>query len=85
MTPHQIAIIRKVLYDLAREGTGNGKCFCRGCVLEGAAAEFLRLHDGLERLYRMTGSDVQREADFLGVHPGILADTVEQIVRRYAK
>ena len=83
MTPEQIAIIRKVLDDLAREGAGNGECSCRGCVLEGAAAEFIRLRDAIERLYRMTGSDVQREADSLGVCPATLADTVEQIVRRF--
>ena len=83
MTPEQIAIIRKVLDDLAREGTGNGECSCRGCVLEGAAAEYLRLHDAIQRLYAMTPNDVQREADFLDVRPAILADTVEQIVRRF--
>lgn len=83
MTPEQIAIIRKVLDDLAREGAGNGECSCRGCVLEGAAAEYLRLHDALQRLYAMTPNDVQREADFLDVRPAILADTVEQIVRRF--
>ena len=83
MTPEQIAIIRKVLDDLAREGAGNGECSCRGCVLEGAAAEFLRLYDALQRLYAMTPNDVQREADFLDVRAAILADTVEQIVRRF--
>ena len=83
MTPEQIAIIRKVLDDLAREGTGNGECSCRGCVLEGAAAEYLRLHDAIQRLYRMTGFDVQREADSLGVCPAALADDVGQIVRRF--
>ena len=85
MTPEQITIIRKVLDDLAREGTGNGECSCRGCVLEGAAAECLRLHDALERLYAMTPGDVQGNADFLSVHPAMLADTVEQIVRRYVQ
>ena len=83
MTPEQIAIIRKVLDDLAREGTGNGECSCRGCVLEGAAAEYLRLHDAFERLCRMTGFDVQCEADSLGVCPVTLADEVQQIVRRF--
>ena len=85
MTPDQIAIIRKVLDDLAREGAGNGECSCRGCVLEGAAAEYLRLHDAIRRLYAMTPNDVQREADFLDVRSGLLADTVEQIVRRYVQ
>jgi hypothetical protein len=50
-----------------------------------AAAEYLRLHDALERLYRMTPADVQREADFLHVRSATLADTVEQIVRRYVQ
>ena len=83
MSPEQIEVIRKVLDDLARENTGSGECSCRCCVLEGAAAEFLRLHDALERLYSMTGKDVQGHADWLGVHSGLLADTVEQIVRRF--
>ena len=85
MTPEQIAIIRKVLDDLAREGTGNGECSCRGCVLEGAAAEYLRLHDACQRLCRIASRDVHCEADFLDVHPVILADTVEQIVRRFLR
>ena len=50
-----------------------------------AAAEFLRLHDASERLCRMTGSDVQREADSLGVCPASLADDVQQIVRRFLR
>ena len=85
MTPHQIEVIRKVLDDLARENTGSGECSCRCCVLEGAAAEYLRLHDAIGRLRRMTGSDVLREADSLGVCPAAMADTVEQIVRRYVQ
>ena len=85
MTPEQIAIIRKVLDDLAREGTGNGECSCRGCVLEGAAAEYLRLHDACGRLCRITSRDVQREADSLGVCPAMLAYEVERIVRRFLR
>ena len=54
-------------------------------ILARAAAEYLRLHDALQRLYSMTGKDVQGHADWLGVHSGRLADTVEQIVRRFLK
>ena len=52
-------------------------------MLARAAAEFLRLHDAVGRLRRMTGSDVLCEADSLGVCPAALADEVGQIVRRF--
>ena len=74
MTPDQIEFVRELLAALPEDERP---------ILARAAAEFLRLHDAIERLYRMTGSDVQREADFLDVRPGILAHTVEQIVRRF--
>ena len=74
MTPDQIESTRELLAALPEDERPT---------LARAAAEFLRLHDALERLYRMTPNDVQREADFLDVWPGILADTVEQIVRRF--
>ena len=76
MTPNEIEGLRKFLATYPEE---------ERMILARAAAEFLRLHDALERLYRMTGSDVQREADFLGVRSATLADTVEQIVRRYVQ
>ena len=76
MTPEQIQSTRELLAALPEDERPTLAC---------AAAEFLRLHDALERLYRMTGSDVQREADSLGVCPATLADTVEQIVRRYVQ
>ena len=74
MTPEQIESTRELLAALPEDERPT---------LARAAAEFLRLHDALQRLYGMTPSDVRREADFLDVRPGLLADTVEQIVRRF--
>jgi hypothetical protein len=74
MTPDQIEFVRELLEAIPEDERP---------VLARAAAEFLRLHDAIERLCRMTPNDVQREAAFLDVRPGILADTVEQIVRRF--
>jgi hypothetical protein len=76
MTPDEIEGLRKLLATYPEE---DRLIFAR------AAAEFLCLHDALERLYRMTPADVQREADFLDVRSATLADTVEQIVRRYVQ
>ena len=74
MTPDEIESLRKVLAQYPEE---DRLIFAR------AAGEFLRLHDAFDRLCKMTGSDVQREADFLDVRPGLLAHTVEQIARRF--
>ena len=74
MTPEQIQSTRELLAALPED---ERPMFAR------AAAEFLRLHDALGRLYRMTPAEVQREADFLGVRAATLADEVEQIVRRF--
>jgi len=74
MTPEQIQFTRELLASLPEDERP---------ILARAAAEFIRVHDALGRLYRMTSADVQREADFLGVRSAILADTVEQIVRRF--
>jgi hypothetical protein len=74
MTPDEIEGLRKLLAPYPEE---DRLIFAR------AAAEFLRLHDAIERLYKMTPNDVQREADFLHVRSATLADTVEQIVRRF--
>ena len=74
MTPEQIESTRELLAALPEDERP---------ALARAAAEYLRLHDAIERLCRMTGSDVQREADSLGVCPAALADEVEQIVRRF--
>ena len=76
MTPEQIKFVRKLVAAVPND---------EQLALARAAAEYLRLHDALERLYAMTPNDVQREADFLDVRPAILADTVEQIVRRYVQ
>ncbi len=76
MTPDEIEGLRKLLATYPEE---DRLIFAR------AAAEFIRVHDALERLYRMTPADVQREADFLDVRSATLADTVEQIVRRYVQ
>ena len=74
MTPEEIEGLRKLLATYPEE---DRLIFAR------AAAEFLRLHDAFERLCRMTGPDVQCEADSLGVCPATLADDVQQIVRRF--
>ena len=74
MTPDQIEFVRELLAALPEDERP---------ALARAAAEFLRLHDATQRLYGMTGKDVQREADSLGVCPAALADEVEQIVRRF--
>lgn len=74
MTPEQIQSTRELLAALPEDERP---------ILARAAAEYLRLHDALQRLYKMTPSDVQREAAFLDVRSGLLADTVEQIVRRF--
>ena len=74
MTPEEIEGLRKLLATYPEE---DRLIFAR------AAAKFLRLHDAFDRLCKMTGSDVQREADFLDVRPGLLAYTVEQIARRF--
>ena len=74
MTPEEIEGLRKLLDPYPEE---DRLIFAR------AAAEFLRLHDAIQRLYKMTPAEVQREADFLGVCGATLADEVEQIVRRF--
>ena len=74
MTPEQIECVRELLAALPEDERPT---------LASAAAEYLRLHDALQRLYAMTPNEVQREADFLDVRPATLADTVEQIVRRF--
>ena len=76
MTPEEIEGLRKLLSTYPEE---DRLIFAR------AAAEFLRLHDAVERLCRMTGFDVLSEADSLGVCPVTLADEVGQIVRRFLR
>ena len=76
MTPDQIEFTRELLAALPED---ERPIFAR------AAAEFLRLHDAFERLCRMTGPDVHREADSLDVCPAMLAYEVEHIVRRFLR
>ena len=76
MTPDQIEFVRELLDALPEDERP---------ILARAAAEFLRLHDAFDRLCKITGFDVLREADSLGVCPATLADTVEQIVRRFVQ
>ena len=76
MTPEQIQSTRELLASLPEDERP---------ILARAAAEFIRLHDAVERLCRITGSDVQCEADSLGVCPAALADDVGQIVRRFLR
>ena len=76
MTPEQIETTRELLAALPEDERP---------ILARAAAEYLRLHDAIQRLYAMTPNDVQREAVFLDVRSGLLADTVEQIVRRFLR
>lgn len=76
MTPEQIQSTRQLLESLPEDERP---------ILARAAAEFIRLYDAIERLYRMAPGDVRPEADFLGVSSASLADTVEQIVRRYVQ
>ena len=76
MTPEEIEGLRKLLSAYPEE---DRLIFAR------AAAEFLRFRDAFERLCKMTGFDVLREADSLGVCPAALADDVGQIVRRFVQ
>ena len=76
MTPEQIEFTRELLAALPEDERP---------MLARAAAEFLRLHDAFDRLCKITGSDVQCEADSLGVCPAALVDEVGQIVRRVLK
>ena len=76
MSPEQIESTRELLAALPEDERP---------ILARAAAEYLRLHDAVDRLCKMTGSDVQREADSLGVCPAALADDVGQIVRRFVQ
>ena len=76
MTPDQIQSTRELLASLP-EGERP--------ILARAAAEFIRLHDALERLYNLTADDVRHETDQFDchVHAGTLADIVERTARRF--
>ena len=76
MTPDEIEGLRKLLSGCPEEDL---------FILARAAAEFLRLHDAIQRLYSVTGDDVRHETDQFDcdVHAGTLADIVERTARRF--
>lgn len=76
MTTEQIEVVRELLAGIPENGRSN---FAR------AAAEFIRLHDAIQRLYNVTADDVRHEADQFDchVHAGTLADIVERTARRF--
>ena len=78
MTPDEIEGLRKLLATYPEE---DRLIFAR------AAAEYLRLHDAIQRLYSVTGDDVRQETDQFDcdVHAGTLADIVERTARRFLK
>ena len=76
MTPDQIQSTRELLAALPEDERP---------ILARAAAEFLRLHDAIQRLYNVTADDVRHETDQFDcdVHAGTLADIVERTARRF--
>ena len=76
MTPEEIEGLRKLLSTYPEEDR---------LVFARAAAEYLRLHDAIQRLYNVTGDDVRHETDQFefDVHAGTLADIVERTARRF--
>ena len=76
MTPDQIESTRELLAALPEDERPT---------LARAAAEYLRLHDAIQRLYSVTGDDVRHETDQFefDVHAGTLADIVERTARRF--
>ena len=76
MTPEQIESTRELLASLPEDERP---------ILARAAAEYLRLHDAIQRLYSVTGDDVRHETDQFDcdVHAGTLADIVERTARRF--
>ena len=76
MTPEEIECTRELLAALPEDERP---------ILARAAAEFLRLHDAIQRLYDVTADDVRHETDQFDchVHAGTLADIVERTARRF--
>ena len=76
MTPEQIEVVRELLAGIPENGRSAFAC---------AAAEFLRLHDAIQRLYDVTADDVRHETDQFdcGVHAGTLAGILERTARRF--
>lgn len=76
MSPEEIKIIREFLAEYPEQERP---------ILARAAAEFLRLHDAVQRLYDVTADDVRHETDQFeyGVHAGQIADIIERTARRF--
>jgi hypothetical protein len=75
MTPDEIEGLRKLLATYPEE---------ERLIFARAAAEFLRLHDAIRRLYDVTADDVRHEADQFDcdVYAGTIAEIVERTARR---
>ena len=76
MTPGEIEFVRELLDALPEHERP---------ILARAAAEYLRLHDAIQRLYNVSADDVRHETDQFdcNVHAGTLADIVERTARRF--
>ena len=76
MTPDEIEGLRLVLATYPEE---ERMIFAR------AAAEYLRLHDAIQRLYGVTADDVRHEMDQFeyDVYAGTIAEIVERTARRF--
>ena len=76
MTPDEIEGLRKHLASYPEEDR---------LVFARASAEFLRLHDAVQRLYNVSADDVRHETDQFEchVHAGMIADIVERTARRF--
>ena len=76
MTPEQIQSTRELLAALPEDERP---------ILARAAAEFIRLHDAIQRLYDVTAEDVRHETDQFDfhVHAVTIADIVERAARRF--
>ena len=76
MTPEQIEVVRELLAGIPANGRSP---------FASAAAEFLRLHDAIQRLYDVTADDVRHEAGQFDcdIHAGALAGIVERTARRF--
>ena len=80
MSPEEIKIIREFL----AEHPEQERPILVRRELRHAAAEFLRLHDAVQRLYNVSADDVRHEIRFnRDVHPGMIADIVERTARRF--
>lgn len=76
MTCDEIEGLRKLLASYPEE---DRLIFAR------ASAEFLRLHDAVQRLHNVSADDVRHENDQFecDVHAGTIADIVERTARRF--